>query len=273
MSIDIPILDGEEWWSSQVIDDTDSVIRSLLELTNSCIELKIKVEDANQLHAELSLHKKYHNIELETDKWLAFCASLRQSEIAVMANEVENKLNSYVSIHLKSRSWDESQCKRNDSYSFERSIQTIFRELCLDKGIKLFRWPYYFQLTKDVARYFFPNHYTNEKYQQAIKIVYGASKESEILAPGLHGSKFTPANFTSLGIKRFINDLSNAPISLRSQVIHSFHLYEKMIEAKNGKDFLWLLYPQDSAHFDEFMKHKPDPKYLNYVSSVRLRVE
>lgn len=138
-------------------------------------------------------------------------------------------------------------------------------QLCLDKGIKLFRWPYYFQLTKDVARYFFPNHYTDEKYQQAIKIVYGASKESEILAPGLHGSKFTPANFTSLGIKRFINDLSNAPISLRSQVIHSFHLYEKMIKAKNGRDFLWLLYPQDNLLFDEFMKHKPDLMHLNYV--------
>ena len=26
MSIDIPILDGEEWWASQAIDDTDSVI-------------------------------------------------------------------------------------------------------------------------------------------------------------------------------------------------------------------------------------------------------
>ena len=76
MPIDIPILDGEEWWSSQAIDDTDSVIRSLLELTNSCIELKIKVEDAKKLHAELSLHNTTHNIELETNKWLAFCISL-----------------------------------------------------------------------------------------------------------------------------------------------------------------------------------------------------
>ena len=155
----------------------------------------------------------------------------------------------------------------NDHYdkvaNHERDLRK--NQLCLDKGIKLFRWPYFFQLTKDVARYFFPNHYTDIKYHQAIKIVYGASDESEILAPGLHGSKFTPANFTSLGIKRFINDLSNAPISLRCQVIHSFHLYEKMIETKHGKDFLWLLYPQDSVHFDEFMKHKPDPKYLNYV--------
>ena len=54
-------------------------------------------------------------------------------------------------------------------------------------------------------------------------------------------------------------------LSLRSQVIHSFHLYEKMIQSKHGEDFLWLLYPQDSVLFDEFIKHKPDPKYLNYV--------
>ena len=108
----------------------------------------------------------------------------------------------------------------------------------------------------------FKNYYTDNKYQQAIKIVYGTSEESQILAPGLHGSKFTPANFTSLGIKRFINDLNNAPISLRSQVIHSFHLYEKMIETKHGKGFLWLLYPQDNLLFDDFMKHKPDPIYL-----------
>jgi len=42
-------------------------------------------------------------------------------------------------------------------------------------------------------------------------------------------------------------------------------LYEKMIESKHGKDFLWLLYPQDNALFDEFMQFKPDPKYLNLV--------
>jgi hypothetical protein len=137
-------------------------------------------------------------------------------------------------------------------------------QLCISEGIKLVRWPYYFQLTKDVARYLFPNHFTDKKYEQAIKMVYGASDESEILSPGLHDSKFTPANFTSLGTKRFINDISSAPISLRSQVIHSFHLYEKMIESKHGKDFLWLLYPQDNALFDEFMKNKPDPKFLNY---------
>ena len=103
LSINIPVLDSDEWWASQAIDDTDSVIRSLLELTNSCIELKIKLEDANQLHAELSLHNTTHNIELETNKWLAFCISLRETEMAEMANAVENKLIIFVSKYLKNR--------------------------------------------------------------------------------------------------------------------------------------------------------------------------
>jgi hypothetical protein len=97
----IPILDGEEWWASQAIEDTDSVIRSLLDLTNSCIELNIKLEESKQLHSELSLHNATHNIELVTDKWLAFCASLRITETSEMADEVEKKLNDYVFKYLK----------------------------------------------------------------------------------------------------------------------------------------------------------------------------
>ena len=103
MTIDIPRLDGEEGWASQAIDDTDSVIRSLLDLTNSCVELKIKLEESKQLHAELSRHNATHNIELETNKWLAFCISLRQTEISELACKVESNLNFYSCKYLKSR--------------------------------------------------------------------------------------------------------------------------------------------------------------------------
>jgi hypothetical protein len=66
--------------------------------------LKIKLEESKQLHAELSRHNYQHNIELETDKWIAYCACLRDTEISKMADEVENKLNAYVSKYLKNRS-------------------------------------------------------------------------------------------------------------------------------------------------------------------------
>lgn len=97
----IPILDGEEWWSSQAIDDYNDLIRSLLGLTKSCIELKIKLEESKKLHAELSLHNATHNIELETDAWFSYCASLSETEISEIANAVEGKLNIFVEKYLK----------------------------------------------------------------------------------------------------------------------------------------------------------------------------
>lgn len=103
MTIEIPISDGEDWWASEAIDDTDSVIKSLLNLTKSCIKLNIRLAESMQLHAELSLYNATHNIELETDKWLTFCASLRDTEISKVADNVQNKLNAYVSKHLKNR--------------------------------------------------------------------------------------------------------------------------------------------------------------------------
>jgi hypothetical protein len=103
MTIEIPILDGEDWWASEAIDDTDSVIKSLLNLTKSCIKLNIRLAESMQLHAELSLYNATHNIELETDKWLTFCASLRDTEISKVADNVQNNLNAYVSKHLKNR--------------------------------------------------------------------------------------------------------------------------------------------------------------------------
>ena len=99
------ILGSEDlMWRSEVLDDTDFVIKSLLDLAQSCIDLNIREEHSKQLHAELSLHINQHNIEQAIDKWFVFCASLRDTDISEMGNEVENKLYLYVSKHLKNRS-------------------------------------------------------------------------------------------------------------------------------------------------------------------------
>jgi hypothetical protein len=136
--------------------------------------------------------------------------------------------------------------------------------LCQEQGIRLVRWPYYFQLTKDVARYVFLNNYSDEKYKVAIDAVYGTRNENEILAPGLHKSKFTPANFTSPGMKRFLKEMNDAPVSLLSQVIYSFKLYEAKIIRDHGEDFLWLLYPESNPAFEEFMEFVPNREHLHY---------
>ena len=79
-------------WRSEVYDDTRSVIKSLLDLTKSCIELNVKFDESKQLLADLSLHNETHNTELEIDNWLEFCASLGETALADKAKVVGIKL-------------------------------------------------------------------------------------------------------------------------------------------------------------------------------------
>jgi len=94
-----------------------------------------------------------------------------------------------------------------------------------DNDYRFLRWPYYCQLTKDMARYFFKERYTEELYSEAIQFVYGAQKEEQILAPGFHTTKNTPANYITAGTRRFFEELGSFPRSLRYQVAESPHLY------------------------------------------------
>jgi hypothetical protein len=133
--------------------------------------------------------------------------------------------------------------------------------LCRERGIVLKRWPYYFQLTSDIARYFFEDAYSKEKYAAAIRIVYGATQEQQILAPGLHRSKHTPANFVYRGLERFWGELATAPPSLKSQVVKSFHIYRDRL----GPGREWLLFPEGDSRFFELMQHVPTPEHVNYL--------
>jgi len=99
----IPILDNEELWAGQVIDDTNLAIRSLLDLVNRCIELKINSKESEELYAELCLHNANHNIELEIDRWLAFCTVLNETVLADKSEFVQIILNTYSVKHLKSK--------------------------------------------------------------------------------------------------------------------------------------------------------------------------
>lgn len=132
---------------------------------------------------------------------------------------------------------------------------------CMEEGITLKRWPYYFQLTRDIARYYFENSFSERKYLAAIKEVYKTADEAEILAPGLHNSKNTPANFVHRGFERFYKEVAAAPESLRSQLIHSLNLYKN----KKGPNFEWLVIPEKNEKFMSFMKFQPDERYLNYI--------
>lgn len=134
-------------------------------------------------------------------------------------------------------------------------------QLCADNGITLKRWPCYFQLTRDIAKLYFKDRFSEDKFLAAIKQVYKTVNENEILAPGLHKSKNTPANFVYRGLERFYEEIDAAPTSLKSQVIHSFNLYRD----KNGPNLEWLVIPERDERFMSFMKFQPEERYLNCV--------
>jgi len=99
-----------------------------------------------------------------------------------------------------------------------------------NQGFIFFRWPYFVQLTKDVAKHYFKDNYSDRKYKKAIQLVYGSNKEEHILAPGFHTTKNTPANFVPKGTRRFLKELETLPKSLKHQVIHSIKLYIKEVD-------------------------------------------
>ena len=104
--------------------------------------------------------------------------------------------------------------------------ESYFKKL----GFKFYRWPYYCQLTRDIAKFFFNDFYSEDKYLASIKQIYGVNEEKYILAPGLHTSKNTPANFVSRGVDRFFSELDEMPSSLRAQVAESLRRYIRDID-------------------------------------------
>ena len=98
-------------------------------------------------------------------------------------------------------------------------------------SIRIIRIPYYFQLTKSVAKFIFEDliihfsrelknlptngFYSDEKFQKAISKIYNnifsgkpAKTEYEIPSCGLHSSQRFPSEFTEKGIEKLLNDFN-----------------------------------------------------------------
>ena len=125
-----------------------------------------------------------------------------------------------------------------------------------NEGFKFYRWPYFVQLTKDVAKHYFKNNYSDNKYKKAIQIVYGNNKEENILAPGFHTTKNTPANFVSKGTRRFLKELETLPKSLKHQVVHSIKLYIKEVDDP-------YLIIGEGPQYKKLLNINCEKKYLN----------
>ncbi|MAI76048.1 MAG: hypothetical protein CMM90_02545 [Rickettsiales bacterium] len=98
-------------------------------------------------------------------------------------------------------------------------------EYFTQKGYSFLRWPYYCQLTKDVAKHFFKESFNENKYTDAIKTVYKVTEEQYVLSPGIHTSKNTPANYVARGVSRFFDELNSFPRSVKAQVAETLRRY------------------------------------------------
>ena len=127
----------------------------------------------------------------------------------------------------------------------------------VNMGMEFLRWPYYCQLTRDVAKHFFGEDYTEKKYATAISEVYGAAEESEIPAPGFHTTKNTPANFVARGERRFLAELDELPVSHKHQVVHCLKMY---IQAVDGR----FLVITESDAMRDLVALEPEKQYLRY---------
>jgi hypothetical protein len=101
--MDIPTLDGEEWWESAAIDDTDCVINELISLVETCLRLEVNVVRANSLYNELSKFKFSNSASFDVDNWLRFCDELSCSILSKEAFVVEGDLKKFIQNYLPSK--------------------------------------------------------------------------------------------------------------------------------------------------------------------------
>ena len=140
------------------------------------------------------------------------------------------------------------------------------------KILRVIRIPYYWQLTRDVAKYIFrdlvkhfserlPNlpkegFYSDEKYFKAISKIYQnmftgkrATSELEIPACGIHESMEGPARFCWQGIDELLDDferkdnLLKPPKSIEHQYMWCLKHWLIDIEKSGNKNMEWLILP------------------------------
>lgn len=101
--VDIPILDGEEWWSSSVIDDTDSVIKHFTSLLHTCVNSGIYVDISNVLLTKILANSVANLIPSEVENWLDFCAHLSHTNLSKEASQMRDELEKFTHKHLPSK--------------------------------------------------------------------------------------------------------------------------------------------------------------------------
>ena len=101
--MEIPIIDGEEWWSSSAIDDTDNILRLFISLLDSCIKAQINVERSNILLSKISSCSDQGFSRLNVEEWIDFCVHLSDTNLSKEASQMRDELEKFTHKHLPSK--------------------------------------------------------------------------------------------------------------------------------------------------------------------------
>ena len=172
--------------------------------------------------------------------------------------------------------------------------------------VKIVRIPYYFQLTKDVAKFLFNDlikhyskdlknlssngYYSEEKFYSAISKSYfnlftgkGASSDNEVLSCGLHRSKEVPSTFCESGIEKLLKDFKffrsineDEKIAVPKSVEHQYmwslkYFLDDVKTYDNDKDNEKLILPTWHKEFMERYKENINNKNESLLNCVFLR--
>ena len=92
---DVPILDGEEWWSSKAIDDATSMLSGLRRLAESSIAADINTQAANSMLQHVIEYNEASEQGINLADSLAYCESLLNTILSVDAQDLIGKIKEY----------------------------------------------------------------------------------------------------------------------------------------------------------------------------------
>ena len=171
--------------------------------------------------------------------------------------------------------------------------------------VKIVRIPYYFQLTKDVAKFLFNDlikhyskdlknlssngYYSEEKFYSAISKSYfnlftgkGASSDNEVLSCGLHRSKEVPSTFCESGIEKLLKDFKffrsinedekiSVPKSVEHQYMWSLKYFLDDVQTyDNKKDNEKLILPTWHQEFMDRYEENINNKKEDQLNFIRI---
>ena len=191
-------------------------------------------------------------------------------------------------------------------HPFHIERDKIKEEMIKELGYERIRWPYFYQLTKETAKFIFGtlvNHFrgqlnifSDEKFYKVLNQTYINPKTHKpltkedydnglLFAPGFHTTEHLPSSFHEKGIERFLKDFKwkctkencncngKTPKEVILPVIKSIELYENDIENKDQRSHVVLSEDKRFTDFYTEIKNELKSYQCNFFYPRERKIE